>query len=105
MEGLQFLKGKKVLSTETASVQQKCGKSGFFETEPRAGVPQTPLREVFMHSTDSLVYLCYSQGQIPTKGIQGTQPAAAVFFWSRCTPTLQSLLLFSVLLQTITGDH
>lgn len=102
MEGLQFQKGKKVFGTETTSLQQRCVKSGSSETEPRAGLLQIPLYEVFMHSRDSLVYLCYFQGQVSLKGIWGNQPAA-VFSWSWCTPTLQSLLFFSVLLQTITG--
>lgn len=69
MEGLQFQKGKKVLGTEMVSLQQKCVKSGSSETEPRAGLPQTPLCEIFMHSRDSLVYLCSFQGQISMKGI------------------------------------
>lgn len=47
----------------------KLCESGSSEREPRAGLPQSPLYEILMHNTDSLVYLCYFHGQINVKGV------------------------------------
>lgn len=51
MKGLQFQKGKKVLGTETASMQQKCVKQN-----PGVGYPRFLF---FMHSRARLVYLIF----------------------------------------------